>query len=188
MQRTLFSPPDCPIEHQSLQSIEDINSCLSRGSSTGWVLASNQAAINNVEVIPDTGRTFVFTGSSAKTSSHFLDHLRAPAAQFIHDLHIILGLCSEASDTLSLDERLVGSWINQVGENCRPVTNRGHDSAITPDLSGDLLKRSCGRVVDQGSMSGRGVEEPVLGAVHLRSLRHVVKLLAEVAVGVVPNR
>ncbi|KAI6774654.1 hypothetical protein HG531_001503 [Fusarium graminearum] len=67
------------------------------------------------------------------------------------------------------------------------MTNRGNDSSICPHLSSNGLKGGRSRVVDQSCMSSRSIEEPVLGRVQLRSLDHIVKLLAKLAIWVRPG-
>lgn len=100
----------------------------------------------------------------------------------------MLRLGREPGDGLAFDEWLVGRWINEVGEECGTMTDRSHDTTVRPYLRRDVLQARGSGIVDQRCMTCRSVEQTVLRPIELRGLGHIVELLAEDAVGVVPSR
>lgn len=126
--------------------------------------------------------------SSAQSRSHVLDQFIPPAPQLLHDPHGRLGLAREPRDGLPLDQGLVRRLIHNVRKDGGAVAHGRDDAAVGPDLLGDALQAAGRRVVDEGGVAGRGVEDAVAGAVEVGRLGHVVQLLPELAARVLPGR
>jgi hypothetical protein len=156
-----------------------------------------------MEVIPNTNRALIYQKESvntqrfsnaerkltlsAKTSSKLLTKLNIPTLQITNNTHSILSLCSKPSKTTTLNNRLSSLTIKDIGEYSRIMTNRSNHTTTGPDLLSDPLQRSRSRVIDQSGVASGGIENAILRCVQVGGFGHIVQLLAEVAVDVVPD-
>lgn len=67
-------------------------------------------------------------------------HQDVPAPQFIHNVHYVLALGGETCDSLALNDRIVGNWIDYAREDGWSMTDGPHDSATRVYLRSNSLK------------------------------------------------
>jgi len=102
-------------------------------------------------------------------------------------MHDALRLGRKASYCLSLNQGFAGRRVYEVVKHGRAMADARDNATVVPHASGDLLEVPGSGVVDQGGVAGRGEENAVFAGVDVSSLGHVVELLAEGRVGVVPD-
>ena len=111
-----------------------------------------------------------------------VDHWLLPRTQTVHDAHVVLCLSREARDLLALYNGLSGLGIEEIGKDRWTVAaskcwvremitlpqverldlHSRHDTALLPNLRGNLLQLRRMRIVDEGRVTRRREEDAVL--------------------------
>jgi hypothetical protein len=141
------------------QRVESLDHGLCDGMSGLRVGTGNQPTIGDGKRVPRSIGGDVLSSRIARAG---FDSRPVPRLDRVQDTFLFFPFGSESSNLLASDDALSRRSIDRTGPDGSAVTDGGKDPTLLPDVGSQRLKTLGFRVVDQGSVTGRGEEETVL--------------------------